>query len=292
MYLIYPKSNFIKARVLLIVFLICLNCGVSYGQNQFGLKFKRIRAICRTDNSFVTYNDSLSPKENIPSIVISKIKDLYKKTYIINPWRNENNNPVIFKVSYSRDIDIYIVKIYFFNGILYRLIAFNNVTKITTTISPIINGKWMENQERGFSKNIHFLENPLIYFQDINHEGKKDIIVKERAHNGDVYNAEVDHVYSLDQKMNFNVLLCIESKYLYFLNDCVINRSLKDDTIVSELVCHNNKPIIIGKVKIKPGIRVKIVDRKVYQPEFQNFLITGSGIKDETFLKRGYTFKY
>ena len=283
------RSQISIASILCVILFMSLSYNESNGQNQSNKLSSGLKAIHRSDNSFVTYNDSLSIKVPIPLIVKNKIGGLLKNYESSSPPDYENLPPVAFKINYSKNIDIYIVKLYSFTAISYYLIAFNNVSNSITKTLPSINGKWMENKEAGFMKGDHLLTDPLFYFQDINHDGKKEIIIKERVHNGTAYNAVVNHIYSLDKQMNFNKIICIESRWIDPMNGPGINRSLHNNIITSELI-NNNKVTAIGKVKLTGA--QKVISEKCYQPEYENLLITGSGVNDEVFLRNGYTFRY
>jgi len=131
------------------------------------------------------------------------------------------------------------------------------------------------------------LSYPYIYFKNITDNQHKNIVIKERVHNGTAYNGEVDHILSLNRQMKLTQVLCIESKLIDPNNGCIINRSLKKGVLICELKCKQKKPQLIGEVGLKLKPDVKIISKKAFIPEYSSVLITGSNVNEKKFLIYG-----
>lgn len=257
-------------------------------KNVYGQK---LDAIVRPDNTFVTFNDTLSKKEVVPPVMSQHILYMFQH-YKDDPYNIAVKSPIIYKVTYSQQIDIYVVELRISAGIEYKLFAFDHDLKIGTTHPMSIFGSYMENKEEGFAKQYRLLSPSYIYFAYLTSKHKKEIVVKERVHNGTAYNGEVDHIYQLTQKMDFVQRLCIESKWIEPLTGCLLERTLKDDTLLSELHCKSGKPKIVGKVILRFGHYVHITNKEVIDTNFKFLLITGSNKKESYFLRNGSSFAY
>ena len=130
--------NFILNTRLLTSLLILSIASVS-GQNTQLKKARTLQAISRTDNSFVTYKDSVSKKVSIPAIVL---KEVNKLLMVGNRFSEETKkNPEIFKINYKANVSIYVIKCRYTNGISYKFIAFDSVRNMVTKNPLSINGK-------------------------------------------------------------------------------------------------------------------------------------------------------
>ncbi len=275
-----------------ISFLLSIILFMSYQSDGYAqskrIIYKNLRAIKRTDNSFVTYNDSTSVRVKVPLMVQKKINSFIARRSLFKTHDLIRERPVIFEVRYDKSTSIYVVKYTFMFTIFYQFIGFDSKSSTITENPPAIIGTYMDNNEEGFEAGDHLISGKMIEFKDVNNDGRLDVITQERVHNGTAYNAAVTHIYSFDKKMRFNTYLCIESKMIYEPNNCVITRVLKNDTLVCNIAC-NNKASIIGTVKLDLK-RKKIIAKKVFQAEYKDFLITGGGVKESDFLLNGDNF--
>jgi hypothetical protein len=60
-----------------------------------------------------------------------------------------------------------------------------------------LNASWVENDEKGYSDRMHLLSRPYYYLQDIDHDGQEELLLKDRRHNGTMWNAACMHIFSL-----------------------------------------------------------------------------------------------
>ena len=65
------------------------------------------------------------------------------------------------------------------------------------TVGPMVRvkGAWIDNEEHGFAPEMRLLKAPLIFLKDINQDGNKELVLKDRQHIGNVYDAAVEHYF-------------------------------------------------------------------------------------------------
>jgi len=254
-----------------------------------------MKAIVRSDNDFVTYNDKYSARENIPEIVSKKIQSVLEecRTDDIRYDKSKECKYIVFKVKYTDTISIYISKIYLEPSLRYYFIVYDSKASRITDKPPWINGEYMENKEKGFHPKVRLLEKPLISFSSfVLNNSKGTMVVKVRIHNG-TFNSVIDYHYSIDAYMNLNNFLFIESKAIILGpdgNDCLIKRTFKDNIIVSTLKCENEEPKLMGSVRLEISANnVRIVSKEVNDKIYENspLLVTITYIEEETFLNKG-----
>jgi len=68
-----------------------------------------------------------------------------------------------------------------------------------------VKGVWIDNDETEYEDEFRFLSKPLIYREDITNDNQQELVIKDRQHIGNVYNAAVKHFFTLKN---------IEIKYL------------------------------------------------------------------------------
>jgi hypothetical protein len=257
---------------------------IIYAQ-QTTVKMGTIEAIVRPDNSFVNYDDSSSKTVSVPKLVNDKIKTVYKKYK--DDLFSAGYKPLVFKVRYSANIDIYVLKVHAAPGVIYyKFLAFDHSLQKITVHPVSIYGTWMENNEEGFKTSYRLLSGPLIYFTD------KQIVIKERMHNGTAHNAEDDHYYVLNDNLQFKQVLCIESKTIDAMSDCLIRRTLQHDTLICTTTCNGAKSAIIGKVVLNFKPHVHIKNKQAMNDKYSDVLVSESGVNDEKFLQQGSSFAY
>lgn len=245
----------------------------------YGQDFKY--SIVRNDNDYVTYRDIHSFKETTPQPIVKKFKS------IINGLKCDSQTvySYSYKININENVDIYSLFVdYNFNKDCY-LIAFNKTETIITEFPIVINMKWSFNNEDGF--NFKLLKFPLIDIKQ--NDGNYTVCLKERVHNGNIYNAVIDKIYILDKYLSFNLKFCYEETSLTFDNQ-KIKRILNNDTI---LVYKENDISFeyLGKIEIDSKAKT-IVKKECINDELCPILFTASGEEDEYILKNGVTIKY
>jgi len=251
--------------------------------------------VLRADNNYVSYYDTISLREKTPENIKEKLKLYFEKyqmdtlIFFMEHLEYEKNN-IIFRISFSKNIDLYVVKYCSFNCIDYFFWGYDKWNDELSLNPYQINGKWIENNERGFIRKLN--TSPLLFF-DNNLENKYNIVLSERVHNGTSYNAIVNHYLLLDKDMNFNLLFCIEIAYQYASPeideniDAIINRTYNQGKISCTLSIDNQKEINIGNFEIDIDNQ-NIKNKNIFNFDYVDYLITGSGIDENLFLKNGY----
>ncbi|PLK42096.1 hypothetical protein [Emticicia sp. TH156] len=276
------RHIFTIALLLAIIFNYCwvYSQNKNNASNYLGIPSK---AIIRSQNDFVTYSDTVSLKEEIPPVVRSKMKSLIKGS-------DYSENNLVFKVTYSSSVFIYIFKTYSFSIVRFYLIAYDAKNDRVSTISPSINGKWMENNEQGFSTRL--LYEPLIEFQDFDNDNRNEIIIKERVHNGTFYNAVINNYFKLDKYLEFKKVFALESYYKTPIDDCIIRRTLKGRKVISELKCDSHDFSPVGEADLEFSRNVRIKSKNSIDEKYKGLLITGSGLNETVFINKGYSIAY
>jgi len=146
-------NKILFSKCALSISLIIFNVRINAGQNLNSQS--TLKAILRRDNSFVSYNDSLSKKQIIPTIVANKIAAIYKK-HSKDPYADKNLNPIIFKVCYNDSVDIYVAKVYSVGSAVYKFLAFNHYSRQVGKYPISIYGGFMENSEGGFNQEYRY----------------------------------------------------------------------------------------------------------------------------------------
>lgn len=267
------RNKILKLSLHLIVISVLIACNVP-NDNNFSV-------VQRSDNDFVTYADTVSARNKCCNKLNDHIKRIYSDTVSLLQ---------VFKVN-SKHINIFVVKIKEnISSIKFDFLAYDTKTDIISTKPVSINGKWMNNNEAGFEDEHKLLTKPLIDFIDIDNDGINEIVIKERVHNGNIYNAVISHYFGLDKKMNWIKKVSIESSYIHFMYNTKIIRTLKGNYIVSEIESGQNT-FLVGKTEIDI-FNLTIKNKQLYLPKYKGYLLTGSGVKEDLFIREGYKFSY
>jgi hypothetical protein len=185
-----------------------------------------------------------------------------------------------------------------FGTIFYHLILFDPRTNTVTQSPPRIYGKWMQGGLWGAE-----LLKPLISFDDLDQDGRPEIIVQERVHNGTMYNAAVYHYFKVGPDMSLHRILALETRLIDLYTEdsggLIIRRvtklapnQVKLDTF---LEAEHREPQLLGEVVlIRDGgySAFQVSSRHIINPRYKDLLITGSEKDENEFLKTGYDFYY
>ncbi len=230
--------------------------------------------IVREDNSFVSYYDSISFTKETPR----NIRELCSVRY----EQDDSERNQIFEVSFN-DLNIYVIR---YSGIgfeFYDIWAYNpKIDKLSA--SPFtINGKWVVDNEAGFDKSI--LDGYLLVFSGDN------IILRERVHNGNSYNAVVLYNLKCNNQLEFELQYCIEECSLCHLptmalgEDLTIRRKLNNQHVYCYLEKENTEMQLIGYYKLASNGIINSIN--VIDNEFETWIVTTSGIDPQMFSKQG-----
>ena len=238
-------------------------------------------SIVRNDNDYVAYKDNFSPKDATPKRVLEKFQLIVDELKYDSP----NIEFYSYKIILNETIDIYSLLVNYNLKKECYVLAYNKKVGTITNTPIIINVKWSFNNESGFSYKL--LEYPLVGIRQINNNFI--VCLKERVHNGNMYNAVIDKLYSLNDDMSFDLRFCYEEASLT-LDNQIIKRYLKDNTI-SVYIKKDTSCEIIGKIEIDAKAK-KIIKTECLNDKFSEVIFTTSGKEDEYILKNGFTLKY
>lgn len=242
-------------------------------------------AIVRLDNDFVTYADTISPREKLPENI---------KSYILTHLGTSGFNiNIVFKLTASKEIFLYVVKCAQQSQIRYYFFAYNHISKKLSPHPAFINGKWMDNNEEGFNKKFKLLKGKQLFFANVLTQNQIEFSIKERVHNGNVYNAVISKYYYLKENLELCRIICLESISYSPFDNCSIERSItKGNCLQVESQCEGSRKLI-GKVYFKIADNNIAVEKKIELLHgYKEILITCSGEKDIYFFKNGYQFNY
>lgn len=228
----------------------------------------------RLDNDYVAYKSIDSKKEVVPLEIKHTFEEILDKEEL-------SENPYSYKIKISNDIFAYILINNNFIETKGYIIFFNKEKKKVSKTPIIINLKWAYNNEEGFG--FKLLDYPL--FQ-INKENNINyVILKERVHNGNSYNAVVTRVYELRNDLYTELKFYFESKVLLDDGNEIV-RYLKENKILSYLQ-KRDKTIYLGTVFLNSKMD-NIESISCDYNDYCDVLITSSGIERDKFFKNGY----
>jgi hypothetical protein len=183
----------------------------------------------------------------------------------------------------------------------YDFILYNPRTKQATAKPPYIYAKWMPGEDWGEP-----LERPLISFKDIDGDGSEELVVRERVHNGTVYNGVMTHYYALTSDCALRQMVAVETRVVVLAmsgpvreihrallpvgrNELKLTAVLKDmetgrpDTLLGEVVLRRKSP----------SSPVQVATKRAFVEGFKDELITSNSDEDENaMLRNGYRGYY
>lgn len=151
----------------------------------------------------------------------------------------------------------------------YYLLALLDSSNVLSCIK--IKAEWIDNDENEYVNRFRFLSPPLIYMEDITGDGNVELVLKDRQHIGNVYNAAVKHYFSLNNmkikyigSFEYISYLPVEEKYLVRSWDSkskIVNVFLKKRI-------YSNDSVAVGNYKME------IRSDTIYQYDFQTLLLS------------------
>ena len=261
-------------------FLLCLLSAIPIIGNSNTIRTDKYLCVHRMDNSIVNYKDTISPRVNIDLEVEKHLKYFEKK---LDGFDVEE----IFQISVSNSVLLYCCKFKNFTGqFLDVFFMEDSVSKKISKKHFIINSTWMENNEAGFDEQSRLLDTSIFYFRRTSDDGNVKFVIRERVHNGNFYNAVIDHYFQIDlYKIEFIHIVNIESKFISPIDGCLINRVFDGKQIRCYLKCRDKSEEFIGSSEILYGKKFKILSRKIENAMYSKMLITGGFLGEVLFLK-------
>ncbi len=237
-------------------------------------------AIERMDNDYVTYKDTESPRSETPKSVIKKTRSILNSSQL--PFSEKDCS--LFKINIDSNFQAFVLVANFSSYQKGYIILYNIQDEITSHTPIEVNLKWATNNEQGFDYKI--LKYPLV---EIKKEGiSYKMYLKERVHNGNMYNAVLTKVYNLDKTNSLQLLCCYES-YSFINENTYIERVLKD-SIISVFKNTVTSKEYLGSIVLSDN-NSKINTINCLDESYCDMIFTNSGRNPNEMLKNGY-FSY
>lgn len=255
----------------------------------------------------------VSTGEELPSPVADKLQELglqlWEHFYRVGLERNKESGTSdsecypkvadvfgnIYRVQYKGTTDLFVADLYgSFGYEEVRLVLFDNATRRVTTTPPEIFSRW-----RMMAKD-NSLRGRFLRFEDIDRDGRTEIGALEYTHNGNVYNGQVIHYFTVDGALNLKENLALEVETL--TPHIRIQRS-------TQWVSTNSLNLIVSTYDelMHPG---KLIDKRSYRLSRRNrsepyqlvgkfekqdppWIVSGcEGTSANNFLAHGCGFRY
>jgi hypothetical protein len=260
-----------------------------------------IDAIARTDNDISFGEHPLGRPVPIPRAVKDKIDALAREPCFGARAHSDESRPLgefygnTFYVRGPDNLSLYVFDRQALYGYsVYFFILFDSATARLTSRPASIYGKWA--QDSG-----DILQRPFVTFEDLDHDAQLELVVRERSHNGTVYNAAVRHYYRIGSDLALFPMLALEEKSYQDVapRDTWLTRTVRyvslDTLLLAAFVTVPGAgPRKVGEVFLAKNktFGYHIAERRVVDKKYECCLVTDSGEPDNSFLLDGYTFWY
>jgi len=236
-------------------------------------------AIERVDNDYVTYKDTESPRVEAPKDVIKNMSAILKSSQL--PFSEKEIS--LYKIDIDSNIQAFVL-VSHFPTYQYAYIFLYNTKEKTTSNAPVgINLKWAANNEQGFD--FKMLKYPLVEIKK--EDSSYKVYLKERVHNGNMYDAVITKIYNINNALSFQLAYCYES-YAVLDENTYIERLLKDNVITVFKSTVNSKEYL-GSIILSDN-NTKINSIVCNNENYCNILFTNSEKSNDEILKNGYFF--
>jgi hypothetical protein len=208
----------------------------------------------------------------------------------------------ILKITTPTQYDLYVFKVIcrLVDG-SYYFVLFDRATGAVTEDPPMIYAKWMSGDGPAP------LRRPIVAFRDFDGDGKSELVVQERVHNGTMYNAVIYHFYKIDDKLGLHHVMGLETRLfdLYTEDDNgVITRTIRPISptklrLTAVLNRDHAKPEKLGEAILERADAIApfhITSRHAIKKKY-SWLIVGAGSafgakSDDDLIANGYRFYY
>jgi hypothetical protein len=264
-----------------------------------------IDATARPDNdlSFSTY---AGPREPIPAPVRDKIYALAAEACFQLRAYSSDTLPLAhfysgaFVIRRPEGSLVYVfARGSQFGWPTYFFIIYDSKTGRITPAPVAIFAKWASGDDA-------VCHRPFVSFEDLNGDGREELVVRERTHNGTSYNACVRHYYDIGSDFSLFPKLAVEERSLQDVRPdgtWLLRRvrPISPDSLViaTYLSVPGQKEREVGEVVLTKHpdatyrtTSYRIVNTQVLDPEYASALITDSPAHDEEFIRTGGTLWY
>ena len=182
---------------------------------------------------------------------------------------------------------------------VYYFILFDPATQRVTPRPAAIFAKWARDDDDACHR-------PFVTFEDLDHDGHPELVVRERTHNGTSYNACVRHYYRIDSDLGLDPILAVEERSWQDVKtpNTWLGRRIqfvsRDSLVLAtylQLPGHPEREVGELLVSKHPTERLHttvyyIAHTRIIDPEYRDALLTDSPSHDSNFIFTGGVLWY
>jgi len=114
-----------------------------------------------------------------------------------------------YRIPVSSILDLYVADVSYFLGVeWFRLILYDRHSKTATRDPPQIGAKWSQ----GFAQQEKAWRKRTVSFADLYGNGGREVVFRERVHNGTMYNGEVWNYFEVGSNLRLIRVLALEKE--------------------------------------------------------------------------------
>ena len=188
----------------------------------------------------------------------------------------------------------------------------------TGRISPTtlrLPNKWTSDFAVKHPKPDDLLQEPYLGFGDLDDDGEAELVVERYGHNGTMYNAALEYVFSIQSDLSLAPLLVLEARVndIGYVSDAVsgdierefVSLGAGRGRLLVTWVAPRHRTVELGEVDLirdGPELPFRVADvaarRPVYELILVGFDVDGLDLaqtpraRDDLFLEEGYGFEY
>lgn len=221
-------------------------------------------------------NDKIMDNQLL-NISFSSLPDAIKEKLSTSDL-NDINQLSFYRKDFHQGIRIYFIQRSHDPPVEYYIYLENSQSNSITQEPILISEGVLINDESGFKEKLRLLTQPFIFLNDIDGDSSLELVIKDRVHNGNVYNAVKEIYFKIDsQTFNLKPWFFIESVSYDFLSHYYINRKLSNGNTV--IVFYSATKDSLGKEIGSFSLKflddtVVFVNEKIINPEFSHILIS------------------
>ena len=186
------------------------------------------------------------------------------------------------------------------------LIVFDTASGAVTQNPFLINAVWTENfwtwESSVWPGRDPLLKPPFVAFDDVNQDGRQEIVYEQRVHNGTDYNAVIYHYLDVGPDLALHRVLAHEARVVdegTFPEEGLITRTIRKtqpnelllETVREGPTSHPKSGEKLGDVLLRsdgPDRPFHVVKRRAVDPKYDSWLVSFASNDDDTSLRDGY----
>ena len=179
----------------------------------------------------------------------------------------------------------------------YFYMLYDSATGRVTARPQDTYGKWAG----AWGDSDDVIPKPYVTYEDLDHDGNVELVVRERAHNGTSYNASIRHYYRIDPNLDLWPMLAVEEKSYQdvrpegtWLLRSVRFVSQDSLMLITNLKSPGHPEREVGELLLTKNqtFGYHVVSTRLLDSTYRNVLITDSPSSDPNFLFTGSTLRY